>query len=101
MHVTLVHVHVRPEHLDEFLAATLQNAAASAQEPGNLRFDVLQSADDPTRLVLVEAYTDEAAAAAHKSTDHYLRWRETVADWMVEPRQGVPYRGLFLAGEPR
>ena len=93
MHVTLVHVRVLPEHVADFLAATRQNAAASAREPGNLRFDLLQASEDPTRFVLYEAYRDEAAARAHKDTPHYLRWRETVAAWMAEPRQGVPYRG--------
>ncbi|HHH45787.1 MAG TPA: antibiotic biosynthesis monooxygenase [Thiotrichales bacterium] len=68
---------------------------ASVREPGNLRFDVLQSEEDPARFVLYEVYVDEAAAAAHKETDHYLRWREKVADWMAEPRRGVRYRGLL------
>ncbi len=99
MLVTLVHVHVKPEHVDDFIEATRRNHEGSVQEPGNLRFDVLQSAEDPTRFVLYEAWRDEAAMAAHKETAHYLAWRETVADWMAEPRQGVPYRGLFPAAD--
>ncbi len=99
MLVNLVHVHVKPEHVDDFIAATRRNHEASVQEPGNLRFDVIQSVEDPTRFVLYEAWRDEAAMAAHKETPHYLTWRETVADWMAEPRQGVPYRGLFPASE--
>lgn len=95
MHVTLVHIHAKSEHVENLAAATRANAEASTREPGNLRFDVLQSADDPTRFVLYEAYRDEAAARAHKETAHYLRWRDEVASWMAEPRQGVPYRGLF------
>ncbi len=95
MHVTIVHVHVKPEHIEDFIAATRENHLASVREPGNLRFDVLQSEEDPARFVLYEAYVDEAAAAAHKETDHYLRWRERVADWMAEPRRGVRYRGLL------
>ncbi len=100
MHVTLVHVHVTPEHVDAFAQAAAENATASAREPGNLRFDVLQDADDATRFILYEAYVDEAAARVHKETDHYLRWRELVAPWMAEPRQGVPYRGRTLATGP-
>jgi len=99
MHVTLVHVHVKPDKIEEFIAATRENHLASVKEPGNLRFDVLQSEDDPTRFVLYEAYRDAAAAAAHKNTPHYLKWRETVADWMAEPRKGVRYRGLLPAVE--
>jgi len=89
--VTIVHVVVSPEHIEDFVAATLANAAESSNEPGNVRFDVLQSKDDPTRFVLYEAYESEEHAAAHKETPHYKLWRDTVADWMAEPRKGVHY----------
>ncbi len=95
MHVTLVHVRVKPEFVDSFIDATRANHEGSTREPGNIRFDVLQSADDPTRFVLYEWFVDEAAAKAHKETAHYLAWRDAVADWMAEPRAGVRYRGLF------
>ncbi len=105
MHVTLVHIKVKPEHVEAFVATTRANHQASVRETGNLRFDVLQSAEDPTRFVLYEAYVDEAAARAHKETSHYTRWRDAVANWMAEPRQGVRYEGLFpepakTPGEP-
>lgn len=95
MHVTLVHVHVSPEHVQDFIAATRANHQASVQEPGNLRFDVLQSPEDQSYFVLYEAYRSAGDAAAHKETAHYQRWRETVADWMTEPRQGIPFTGLY------
>jgi autoinducer 2-degrading protein len=95
MFVTLVHVHVKPEHVDAFIDATRANHAASIREPGNVRFDVLRSVDDPTRFILYEWYVDEDAAGAHKQTPHYEAWREAVADWLTEPRQGVRYQGLF------
>lgn len=94
MHVTLVHVRVKPERVEDFIAATRANHLASVNEPGNLRFDVLQQGDDPARFVLYEAYACATDAAAHKQTAHYLAWREAVADWMAEPRQGVTYLGL-------
>ena len=94
MHVTLVHVRVLPEHIAAFIEASRLNHEQSVMEPGNRRFDVLQSADDPSRFVLYEAYASEADAAAHKQTQHYLSWRDTVAGWMAEPRQGVRYEGL-------
>lgn len=97
MQVTIVQVVVKPEHIDDFIQASQLNHTASVKEPGNRRFDVLQSSDDPTRFVLYEAYQDAAEAAKHKETEHYQRWRETVADWMAEPRQGIPYNGLFPA----
>ena len=95
MHVTLVHVRVKPERVVEFIAATRRNHEASVSEPGNRRFDVLQSNDDPSAFVLYEAYASAVDAAAHKETAHYRAWRETVADWMAEPRKGVGYHGLF------
>ena len=98
MVVTLVHVHVKPEHVADFIAATRGNHLQSVREPGNRRFDVLQSANDPTRFVLYEAYASEADAAAHKQTAHYLKWRDTVADMMASPRQGVRYAGLLPEG---
>lgn len=97
MQVTIVHVHVKAENVEQFIEASRLNHEASVQESGNCRFDVLQSADDPSRFVLYEAYLSAADAAAHKQTSHYLTWRETVADWMAEPRQGVPYQGLYPA----
>jgi autoinducer 2-degrading protein len=95
MHVTLVHVQVRPEHVAEFLVATRCNHAASIREPGNRRFDVLQAPDDPGRFVLYEAYATPADAAAHKQTAHYAAWRDAVAPWMAAPRRGEPLTGLL------
>jgi autoinducer 2-degrading protein len=97
MYVTLVHIHVKSEHLAEFIEVTRANHEGSVREPGNLRFDILRSVDDPTRFIAYEAYRDEASARAHKETAHYLAWRDTVADWMTEPRVGVRYDGLFPA----
>jgi autoinducer 2-degrading protein len=97
MHVTLVHIHVAPEHLEPFAAAMMRNQQGSVREPGNVRFDVLQSEDDPTRFVLVEMFRDDAAAAAHKATPHYLAWRDEVAGWMASAREGRRYRLLSPA----
>jgi autoinducer 2-degrading protein len=95
MHVTLVQVQVKPEHIDDFIQATRANHQGSVQEPGNMRFDVLQSAEAPDRFILYEAYATELDAAAHKDTEHYRRWRDTVADWMAKPRQGEHFHGLL------
>jgi len=95
MYAVCVHVHVKPENCEDFIAATLENAGRSIHEPGNMRFDVNQQSDDPTRFVLYEVYRDEAGAKAHKDTPHYQKWRDTVADWMAEPRRGVVHNGLF------
>lgn len=95
MFVTLVHCHVKPEHAEAFEDACRANAEASSREPGNLRFDLLRLTDDPTRFVLYEWYVNEAAAHAHRTTPHYLAWREATADMFQETRYGVRYDGLF------
>jgi len=97
MHVVLVYVHVKPEHREAFIRASLANGSNTIQEPGALRFDVIQQADDPDRFVLYEVYRDEAGAKAHKGTPHYARWRDAVEPWMAEPRKGVKYQSLFPA----
>ena len=88
MQVTIVYVTVKPEHIDDFIKASTENHQQSIKEPGNLRFDLVQDADDPAKFVLYEAYDSEQSAATHKETAHYLKWRETVADWMAQPRKG-------------
>lgn len=97
MHVTLVHVHVKKDCTAAFVEETRLNHEASVRENGNRRFDVLRSADDPTRFVLYEAYVSAEDAAAHKETAHYLKWRDAVADFMAKPRHGDRYDGLFPA----
>ncbi len=97
MHVTLVHVRVRPEDVDAFIVATRANHQASVTETGNRRFDVLQAPDDPARFILYEAYATADDAAAHKETAHYLAWRAAVAEMMAEPRRGEPMNGLLPA----
>nr|VFK18140.1 MAG: autoinducer 2-degrading protein [Candidatus Kentron sp. LPFa]VFK32971.1 MAG: autoinducer 2-degrading protein [Candidatus Kentron sp. LPFa] len=91
MIVTCVSVYVKPENIDDFIAASRKNHRGSIEEPSNLRFDVLQSKDDPGRFLLYEAYENEEGAQAHKNTAHYLAWREAVAPWMEKPREGMPY----------
>ena len=95
MHIVHVHVHVKPDFVEAFKQATLENATKSVQEAGNVRFDVLQQAEDPTRFVLVEIYKTAEASAAHKETAHYRLWRDAVMKMMTEPRQGIRYTGIF------
>lgn len=94
MLIVHVHVHVHPDAVERFIAATRANAAASAREPGVVRFDVVQQEDDPTRFVLVEVYRTADAPAAHKETAHYTTWRDAVESMMAEPRRSVKYRAV-------
>ena len=99
MHIVHVHVHVKPEFVEAFKQAALENATKSVQESGNVRFDVLQQSEDPTRFVLVEIYRTAEASAAHKETPHYKLWRDVVMKMMAEPRQGIRYNNVFPAAE--
>ena len=91
MIVNCVTVYVKEEYIASFIKATLENHNHSIEEDGNLRFDVLQCSEDKTRFFLYEAYVTKEAVADHKKTAHYLKWRDTVADWMKQPREGVPH----------
>ncbi len=95
MFIVHVHVHVKLECVEAFREATIENASHSIREAGVARFDVIQQRDDQTRFVLVEVYRDESAAAAHKETGHYAKWRDTVAPMMAEPRQSVKFSNVF------
>lgn len=95
MQIVLVHVNVKSQFVEAFRQATIENATNSLKEPGIARFDVIQQVDDPTKFILVEVYKTADAPAAHKATAHYAKWRDTVADMMAEPRQGVKYNNIF------
>jgi len=95
MIVTFVHVVVVEEHISEFVRATIENHKESIKESGNLRFDILQDAANPAKFVLYEAYESEEASAAHKNTSHYLVWRDKVAGWMAQPRQGIKHTIVY------
>jgi autoinducer 2-degrading protein len=93
----IVHVfaHVKPDQVEAFKTATLENARNSVQEPGVARFDVIQQQDDPTRFVLVEVYRTPDDPARHKETTHYQKWRDTVVPMMAEPRSAIKYNNLY------
>ncbi len=95
MLIVHVHVQVKPESVAEFRQATIENARNSVQEPGIARFDIVQQQDDQTKFVLVEVYRTPDAAAAHRETVHYAKWRDTVADMMAQPRQRATYSAVF------
>jgi autoinducer 2-degrading protein len=95
MHIVHVHVKVKLEFIEEFKQATLENARNSLREPGIARFDVIQQTEDPTCFVLVEVYRTPEAAALHKQTTHYAKWRESAEPMMREPRTRVIYSNIF------
>jgi len=92
MIVTVVSIIVKQENIDQFIAATIENHQNSIKEEGNMRFDVLQHRDNPAAFTLYEAYESDEAAAAHKKTAHYSKWRDTVESWMAKPREGIAHQ---------
>ena len=101
MFIVHVHVRVKPESVADFRRASIENARNSVQEPGIARFDVMQQQDDATRFLLIEAYRTPEAAAAHKETAHYAKWRDAVAPMMAEPRSSVKFDAVFPDAENR
>ena len=95
MQIVHVHVNVKPEFIEAFKQATIENAGHSVKEAGITRFDVLQQTDDPTKFILVEIYKTAEASGAHKETAHYKRWRDAVMPMMAGPRQGIKYSNIF------
>ena len=95
MLIVHVHIQVKPDRVEAFKAACMDNSRNSLNEPGIARFDVLQQQDDPTRFLLVEIYRTADAPAAHKQTAYYRQWAETVADMMAVPRSSVKFDKVY------
>jgi len=94
MLIVHVHIHVKPELVEEFIAATIVNSSNSRKEPGVVRFDFIQQTDDPSRFMLVEIYRDQAALESHRQTPHYLAWVAKAPDMMVEPRTRQMFKNI-------
>jgi autoinducer 2-degrading protein len=99
MYVVAVTIFVKPQSVQAFLEATLDNARATRREPGNLRFDVLAAEGEAGRYLLYEAYRTKEDFERHHQTEHYLRWKEKAADFMAQPRQGVKHVSIFFGDE--
>ena len=99
MFIVSVTIFVKPEFIAQFIEATFDNASNTRHEPGNIRFDVLQSDDDPNRFLLYEVYHAKEDFVAHQQTPHYFRWRDAVTPWMAQPRQPVKHHPLFYGND--
>ena len=86
MVVLQVSVQVKPKHVSEFLEVVRYDAEHSEKdEPGCLRFDVIQDWDDPNHFYLYEIYRDEAALQAHRQTPHFKLFFEKSRPWLAAP----------------
>jgi (4S)-4-hydroxy-5-phosphonooxypentane-2,3-dione isomerase len=95
MIIVHVFVHVKPDSVEAFEAATVENARNSIREPGVVRFDVVRQEDDPSRFLLIEIYRTADDPTLHKATAHYAAWRDAVEPMLAEPRRSVRYREIF------
>jgi autoinducer 2-degrading protein len=99
VYVVAVNVFVKAGYEQAFQDAVLDNARNTRKEAGNVRFDVLRGDEDPSRFMLYEVYRTKEDFVKHQQTEHYLRWKAVVADWMAQPRQGVKYQSVFFGDE--
>ncbi len=96
MYIVCVQVHVKPEFVDDFIKASKENHEQTRKnEPANVRWDLSQQENDPTHFFIYEVYRTKEDFPAHQQTPHYLKWKETVADWMAEPRVGTRFLNLY------
>jgi autoinducer 2-degrading protein len=99
MYIVQVYIHVKPEFVDDFVEATVENARNSQLEAGIARFDFIQQLDDPNKFLLVEVYRTPEDPGKHKETQHYQIWRDRVENMMAKPRASVKYVNLFPSEE--
>jgi len=99
MFIAAVHVYVKPDKVDEFKQRIRANHEASIEEPGCLRFDVAQSREDAGEFLLWECYVDEEAAAFHKTTPHYLAFKEQMPELMAKERHSDLFDGIYVASD--
>ena len=95
MYIVHVHIHVKPDQIEDFKKVSLENAKSSIKEPGIVRFDVIQQIDDPTHFELIEAYRTPDDPAKHKETAHYNKWRELAEPMLAEPRNRTVFTNIF------
>jgi autoinducer 2-degrading protein len=96
MYIVCVTIFVKPTLIDPFIDATLDNARNTRREPNNIRFDVIQAEDDPSRFMLYEVYRSKEDFAAHQTTAHYLKWKSAAADLVAQPRTSTRNRAIFF-----
>lgn len=90
MYVIIAPIQIKEGHKEQFMQAIIEDAKGSVNdEPGCLRFDVIQDTGDENRIWLYEVYRDEAAFQAHTQAPHFIKFRDATADIRVEGIQGA------------
>jgi quinol monooxygenase YgiN len=100
MYGLIVTINIKPGFKDQFMEALMEDARGSVNnEPGCLRFDVLEDSEEPNRIYLMEEYRDEAAFQAHTQQPHMTKWRDAVKDWFASPTQVSRTSGIYPPGK--
>lgn len=92
MHIRIATFYVKPEHVNDFITATLENQQNSRLEPGVIHFNFHQGKEDATQFVLYEVFESDDAFEYHKTTAHFKIWLPAVQDWFVKPRDLTLYQ---------
>ena len=96
MRAIFVTVRMKPEYRDRILKGALEDGRGSREdEPGCLRFDVIQDDNDPNTIYFYEVYKDEAAFQEHTKQPHMIKWRDTTKDWTAKPTEAVRAHSVF------
>ncbi len=101
MFVQLVHIRIKPGHVEEFLDVFRINFEGTRKEPGNRRFDVLRDPDDENHFVIYEAFEDAAAVDAHRKTDHYKATVQGLKDLMTTGTREKQFFEMIMPDDQR
>ena len=82
------HHYIKPEYVEAYKEAILENAGITIHEEGVIRFDVFQDKEDPTHFSLLEIYQDMDAREFHLQTEHFLKWKDIVLGQEMFARKG-------------
>lgn len=95
MHIVHVHFQIKPEHIEDFKKASMENAESSRQEAGVIHFDILQQQDDPSRLMFVEIYKTPDDQLRHRETEHFKKWRQLIGEMLEEQYTAQKYNSVY------
>ncbi len=95
MFTVLVSLRVKSDQVNAFTEITTKDAQASLQDPGVLRFDMLQQSDDLKHFILHEVYQSRDDGLLHLETAHFKQWQTAIRDMLFEPPQATTYLQVY------
>lgn len=95
MYIFQVHHYIKPDQVEAYKDAALENARKTILEPGVIRFDVFQDVTDPAHFSLLKVYQDLDARDAHLETEHFLKWKDVYLQTQERKGNGDEFNALF------